>query len=123
MKVVEKKCVQCLHKKVCVDYRNIKEVLSKTNTHAFNDKDSIINNIAKECNNYLVYDERSTDVLLQKSKSARRYFEWCISMCKNGSKVDKTHLLNRSDLWFKDNFVDSLEKGFKDLDYILKEDD
>ena len=118
-----KNCKNCLHIKVCKDYENIKKTFSSIDNQSFNDKDKMLNAIADNCNNYLVYDERSTEVFMQKVKSTINSIEWSIAMCKPQGEVSKKTLNSQSDEWFKKDFVGCLERGKEQLNKIYYENE
>lgn len=117
----KKNCIECLHVKVCKDHELIKKSISSTNRESFNDKDSLINSIANNCNNYLVYDKRSTEVFIKKVHSAISSIGWVISMCKPQGEVSKKILNGQNDKWFAKDFVGSLERTKEHLDEIVKD--
>lgn len=117
-----KNCRECLHIKVCKDYENIKKTFSCIDNKSFNGKDKMLNAIADNCNNYLVYDKRSTEVFMQKVKAAINAIEWNIAVCKPQGEISKKTLNSQSDEWFKD-FVGCLERGKAQLNEIYFENE
>ena len=108
----EKNCKKCLHAKVCKHTEDINLFLNdKKRRHAFRNTESHFSDVAKFCDDYLIYDKRSPEVFLQDIKSAESCFHWTISMCTNGDIASKKTLINQDEKWFDKDFVGTLRRG------------